>query len=235
MCLLKQFITSTLLALSGAAAATPILVNFDDVGGFGTTLTSHGYTFSPATGFIQAATNPNCGSPCAGNDTNNLYVPQSADLAPRSTAPLTMMSAVGGAFILSALDFGEFISSSNSSASAINATSLQLIGDLVGGGTVTQTLLLDGIVDGPGGANDFQAAVLSGFWSLNPLSSLRFTGFNAAGAGGGFTLDKIEVARAVAEPASLALFAAALGAIALGRRRQAVKTGRQNNAFNGSR
>jgi hypothetical protein len=233
MYLFKHFITSALLAVSGAAAATPIMVNFEDVGGFGSTLTSHGYTFSPATGFILSTTNASCGvSPCAANNTNDLYVPQSSGLAPASTAPLTMVSAASGAFILNGLDFAEFISSSAASASLINATSLQLIGDLVGGATVTQTLLLDGIVDGPSGANDFQAAVLSGFWSLSPLLSLRFTGFNAAGAGGGFVLDNIAVATAVPEPATLLLFAGALGAIALGRKRRAVTCRRPIDQLN---
>jgi len=219
--LFKHFIAVALLANFSAAVATPITVDFEDVGGFASAFTSRGYTFSPASGFILSGTNAFCdpASPCAGNNSNDLYVPQSLALTPRSAAPLTMVSAVGGSFVLSGLDYAEFISSTYSDALSINATSLQLIGDLVGGGTVTQTLLLDGIIDGSNGVNDFQAAVLNGYWSSSALSSLRFTGFNAAGAGGGFTLDNIVIATAVPEPSSLALFAAALGALGLGRKR----------------
>ncbi|RZJ06764.1 MAG: PEP-CTERM sorting domain-containing protein [Rubrivivax sp.] len=97
-----------------------------------------------------------------------------------------------------------------------SASSLVLTGSLLGGGTVSQTLLLDGLNDGPGGATDFETAVLDAFWSTSDLVSLQFAGFIGADDNHAFQVDNIalDVTRGseLPEPGSLALGALALAA-----------------------
>lgn len=87
------------------------------------------------------------------------------------------------------------------------------------GGGITQTFLLDGLNDGPGGTGDFQAAALDAGWLLADLVSLQFAGFAQALPGHGFQLDNIALdasrvpPQGVPAPGTLALLGAGLAGL----------------------
>ncbi len=105
-----------------------------------------------------------------------------------------------------------------------NATQVQITGNLSGGGSVSTTIILDLVIDGPGGSIDFQTIVLSS--SFVDLTSAEFAGLGGPGFGGSFnifSLDNIVVTEATSapEPSTLALFATGLALLAfLGWRRR---------------
>lgn len=120
---------------------------------------------------------------------------------------ITMQVSGGGTFSLNAFDGAEFFVPPEPGGFP-NATSIRVVGSLFGGGSVTAQFNLDGIVDGPGGAVDFQTFVLPG--TFTNLTDVTFTG-RLGGGTGGSALDNIVVN--VPEPSSLLL--AAFGLIGL--------------------
>jgi hypothetical protein len=128
-----------------------------------------------------------------------------------------MTVAGGGTFMLSAFDYAEFVQGGH----AANANRIDVIGNLSGGGTISQTVLIDGINDGPGGGVDFQSVILNALFQTSVLSSVQFFGFDNADVRRGFQLDNLVVNAQVAVvpvPGTLALLA--LGLLGLGARRR---------------
>jgi hypothetical protein len=203
----------------GSAAAA--LIDFEDVGDAGTiqpTITSQGYLFSPASGepfngLVVLLDGGDCFPACAANGTQTLAA-GGVESHPGTFHPVTMTQLLGGSFTLLGFDYAEFVEGGNDA----NATSLHLVGNLLGGGTVQQDLALDGINDGPGGGADFESAVLFGFWSSSVLTSLQFWGFDGRDVASGFQLDNILVSADVPEPAALLLLGLGLAAYRRGRR-----------------
>jgi hypothetical protein len=203
---LKLTFAALVLSASAAATASPLLVDFSNYPNTGVhaTVSSGGFNFNAALGTIAVAANgSNCVPTCAANGTTALAI-GSPNLNPPSTAPITMSTALFGSFRLTGLDFAEL---SESAATNFSASTIQMVGFLLGGGTVSQILAIDGLNDGPGGANDFQTAVLDAVWGTSELVSLQFSGFIGAAANKAFQLDNIalDVTRTVPEPGTLSL------------------------------
>jgi hypothetical protein len=109
--------------------------------------------------------------------------------------PITMERVGGGTFALYSIDAAEFYSPS--SPDRPNAEMLTITGVQQGGGTVSYTLNLDGIHDGPGGVPDFEHFVLPG--TFVNLTSVVFTGLRAGNLAGGVGIDNIEYQAAAPE------------------------------------
>lgn len=118
---------------------------------------------------------------------------------------LTMSPIGGGTFRLNSvlLAEGYDLGSGNS---GLNATSVLIVGNLFGGGTVSTTITLDGVNDGPGGLADFQLANFNASW--DNLTSVVFDGLG--GEDGRMGIENIVVN--VPEPSSLVFLG--LGAVA---------------------
>lgn len=210
------------VAFGTAAQAAPLVIDFENYASTGVhnTVSSNGFDFAPAGGPIAVMVNgTGCSPHCAANGSAAL-VAGGAGLNPATIAPVTMSTATYATFRLTGLDYAEL---SHSSLTNWSAATLTLVGTLFGGGTVSQTLTLDNLNDGPGGANDFQAAVLDGFWATSNLVSLQFAGFINNTGNRAFQLDNIalDVSRVapVPEPSGLALVALGLGVAGAVRRR----------------
>lgn len=98
-------------------------------------------------------------------------------------------------------------------ASYPNADYVRVTGFYSGGGSITQLLVLDGIVDGAGGLADFQDFTLTGFTNL---SSVEFEGVSVTGAEPyAFGIDNV---RLVPAPGAAALLG--MGGLLAARRRR---------------
>jgi hypothetical protein len=210
------------LAATTLAGAAPVLVDFSNYASTGVhaVVNSGGFSFTPAAGTVAVAANgSNCSPNCAANGTTAFAVGRPG-LNPPSVAPVTMTTALYASFRLTGLDYAEL---SNNFVNNWSASSIVLTGTLFGGGTVSQTLDLDGVNDGPGGGADFESAALDAIWSTSELVSLQFVGFIGASDNQAFQLDNIalDVTRVaqLPEPASLALASLALAAAWQTRRR----------------
>jgi hypothetical protein len=91
-----------------------------------------------------------------------------------------------------------------------NATDVLVQGQYAGGGSISQTFSLDGIADGLGGVDDFQAVVMGAGWTN--LESVIFNGVQGGLGDFGFSIDNIS-AQSMHMPAP---GAALLGLIGLG-------------------
>jgi hypothetical protein len=133
--------------------------------------------------------------------------------------PVIMARADGDAFSLLSLDVAEFYAIPV--ADRPNANILEISGQLLGGGSVSHQLVLDGLQDGPGGIVDFQHFILPELF-INVVS-LEFIGLQWNGVMGGVAMDNLEIADRVSvpEPTSLALFGLGLLGAGLARRRRA--------------
>ncbi len=197
----------------GAASAATI--TFNEVSGVGnpiiTSLTSGGFMFASEHFHTIAAGQ----RAFADNGTTFL----ADDIG--ASADNIVMTQIGGApFTLNSFDVAELFV--RNQPERPNATAVEVIGALMGGGTVTQVFSFDLVNDGPGGAADFQTFFLAS--TFTNLVSVTFRGLLGAG-GGGIGLDNIVVnERVVPLPAAGWLMLAGLGAAGLmGRRKTAAK------------
>ncbi|MFS0738129.1 PEPxxWA-CTERM sorting domain-containing protein [Sphingomonas sp. 1P06PA] len=210
------------VAMSFAAVpASAAVVDFNSFAGVvvAPSVTTQGYTF--AAGFGDLAIKPalfNCTGTCAGNGTANLIYGAPLGTIPFSIPPLTLTAPTP--FRLSSFDYAEFIIDPS-----VNATQLLVVGNLVGGGSLSRLFALDGLIDGDGGAiTDFQTATLDALFAGSALTSVTFSGFDAAFAPKGFALDNLSLslvsAPAVPEPAAWALMIGGFGLVGGAMRRR---------------
>lgn len=212
----RRLALASTVGLAGMAGASPLVIDFDNYASTGVhaTVASGGFTFAPTSGTLAVAANgANCSPTCAANGTTALAV-GGTGLNPPTVAPVTMTTAIYTWFRLTGLDYAEL---SESAATNYSASTIVMTGSLLGGGSVSQTLTIDGLNDGPGGENDFQSAVLDAFWGVSELVSLQFSGFISSTPDKAFQLDNIalDVTRVgnVPEPGTLALTGLALAAV----------------------
>lgn len=220
----RQQVAGALLAAGLLASGSIVhagIVNFEDIAlaansaRVDPSYVSQGYSFIPTGDSLALLQNGGgCGPACAANGTNTLAA-GGVGSGPSTVHPVTMAKTSGGTFTLSSLDYAEFVVGGH----AANATRLQVVGNVFGGGTLLATLLLDGVNDGPGGGVDFQFADLGATWYTTLLTSVDFSGFDNAGLRRGFQLDNLAVdAAAVPLPGTLPLVV--LGLLGLVARRR---------------
>lgn len=189
-------------ATASANFSQATVITFDSVSSSGnpilTTLTTDGFEFTSGHFHtVDSFTGLNV-------DNGTIYISEEAGT---SGLPITMAKVGGGTFSLTGFDGAE-VFLGNSIPDLPNATNINLVGTLSGGGVITATCALDGVADGPGGVADFQACSLSGF---TDLTSVTFSGAALQGTGG-VSLDNLVVdgSSAVPEPQSLILLASGL-------------------------
>jgi hypothetical protein len=174
-----------------APAAAEVLT-FDDVPGtevVQTSLTHEGFLF---TSDHFHTPGDNCGLQYSSNGTPHLGYESGRGEA------INMTRQDGSAFTLHSIDVAEFYSSAN--VDRPNAEVLEISGITILGQTVTYTLNLDGLVDGPNGLADFQHFQLP--LGDTAFTSVTFSGLRLDGRDGGIAIDNIEYFTAVAPPTS---------------------------------
>jgi len=194
--------TAVFLCMSGAAHAATIV--FDDipntVNAIQTFVTSTGYDFNG--GHFHIIDSP---GPFARNASTSYLA---AEKANNLGQPVTMTQIGGGTFTLNQVDVAELWLPGDplNDFFYVYITANRLIG-----GPLSMLVTLDGIRDGAGGVADFQLVTFIGWTGLTDVT---FTGRNAAGAFGDYSIDNIVVdSEAVPEPASLTLLV--LGSLSL--------------------
>ena len=166
-------VLASIAALSLAGAANASVVTFDDLPVSGnaiqTFVSSDGFDFNG--GHFHIIDSPD--SRVVDNGTQFL----AAEAANGLGKAVTMTQVGGGLFSLDGLDVAEVW---RSGESLNDFFQVSLTGNQFGGGVLSMLVTLDGIADGPGGANDFQTVALGGWTNL---MSVTITGINL-GMGG---------------------------------------------------
>jgi len=189
--------------LMASSAAQAAVVGFDDIPITGndiqTSVTSAGYQFNG--GHFHIIDSPD----------DRLVRNSSTSYLTAETGPgagVTMILLGGGTFTLNQVDVAELWLPGDPSNDFLEVV---ITANQLGGGFLSMTVTLDGLRDGAGGVEDFQTVSMAG-WT--DLTDVTFTGRNAAGGFGDYSIDNIVVDRNDApEPSGLALMA--LGGLAL--------------------
>ena len=209
------------MALLLPISAGAVLIDFDDAPFPGTneivtSTISDGFTFTSTTStHHHEINNPPAGGPSGVAANGTQYILEEGGSL---GGPITMAPSGGGTFSLGSFDGAEVFIGNNVSGFP-NATVINVVGNLFGGGTVGATFSLDGILDGLGGVADFQSFVLPG--TFTSLISVVFSGSIAGGStNAGISIDNLNTA-SVPEPGSLALLAPMLFGMAFWRRKVA--------------
>lgn len=128
------------------------------------------------------------------------------------TNPLTMSQVTGGTFSLFSVDFGE------PDMPNVDARTVDVTGNLLGGGTVNKTVTMDWIFDGTDPLVDFQTELFG--W--NNLTSVVFKGYGSDNGYNFLAIDNLELqpAQVIPEPATLTLVGFGLAALGLRIRRK---------------
>jgi hypothetical protein len=128
-----------------------------------------------------------------------------------SPGSLSMFATLGGAFDLVSLDLAQLIKLGDFAYPA-NASGVTVTGALQGGGTVTDTLNITIVSDGPGGHADFATFLLPG--TFRDLTSVTFTPTGGSGPlnESNFLMDNIVVTptAVVPEPGAVLLLGTVL-------------------------
>jgi hypothetical protein len=190
---------------AAAGVANAAAVDFEDILGtnFNTPITSGGFDWAFESSGWFIGDPDNAFYPDGVVNGSNILVASGDRSGPAS---VVMTKTGGGTFDI----FSLFAASSN----ALIANTIDIIGTLSGGGSVSATIDVGGT---------FAASILSGF---TDLTSVTFTsGQSGSYNTAGFALDDIETAGvvpAIPVPAALPLMVLALGALGVaGRRRRA--------------
>lgn len=174
-----------------------------------TDIVSGGFRFQANNdGAIYVTNGAACNPPCASNGTRTLTA---AGPLFGYADEVTVTRAAGGDFMLTSVDAAELFPFP---FLADNAASIAYQGLLDGMVVTSGSLMLDQIVDGPGGVDDFQTLMLSGA----VVDTFIFTGMGGLNGNNGFTLDNLVVVE-VPEPGTVSLAVLGLIGMAFGRRR----------------
>ncbi len=213
-------LTLTAVAVMSLVAATahaaPITVDFEDVPETtqSASATSRGFDFAgDSGGFLFYTDGAACGPRCASNGTRTLLA---AGTAFGSSSQVTLTRNGGGTFVLTGLDAGEMFSGGNPRYAAAQIDYSEFLGGLL---VASGSIVLDGIIDGPGGLPDFQSFSVPGAL----VDTIRFVGAGGTSGNNGFSLDNLTIQDAIAvpEPSSLLLVGLGLAGLAGARRRKA--------------
>lgn len=205
------FIASTLLISSMAKAA---VITFDDVPGggclgSGSTVQSANFNFTLNSAGTAIVCDSTAQDRLASNGTN--YLSAANTTGGVFSQSFTMSQAGGASFDLFSIDLAELFRNGDFAESA-NATRVNLVGNLLGGGTIAATMLLDGFNDGTALGFDFQTFILPS--TFVNLTSVVLSGAGSSGFGGTtfniFAIDNVNAVSPVAEPSIVALFAVGL-------------------------
>lgn len=191
--LLIVAVATCAILVGGQVQAAPITIDFEDIAiGSGSSDTA-GDRISTGYLFDSVPNHTHRGNNVFGTGNGSTYLIQD-DFA--GVGPMIFSPLAGGTFSLLSIDLAE--------ANTVGpATSVDVTGNLFGGGTIMLNFVLDGLRDGDGGIADFETLVLGAGWTN--LVSVELKGQGAPGDNY-FAFDNIVVDNAqVPEPTSLAL------------------------------
>lgn len=191
---LRSGLTAALLTLAFSAHATVLDFDAQSPGSNFGTITEGGFDITGSgSGQHYVASGPSfCGPPCPDNGTQFLLLQNDF---------ITISSSTGDDFDLVDFDGAE----AHADREVLWAESIEVIGTLAAGGTVTATFVLDGVQDGPGSSVDFQQFSLPG--TFVGLSQVVFRGIGS-NTNDWFTMDNVTVqtsSAAVPTPATMGL------------------------------
>ena len=207
-----------------ASSAQADVIDFEDVpeGTISTDVVSNGFRFlANRNGAIYFTNGVACAPVCASNGTRTMLAPGPLLVNLGFADQVAVMRVGGGAFVLSSLEGAEVFAFPQTEDSAARIDFVGLLGGLV---VASGSLVLDQIVDGPDGVNDFQQFFFPGV----TVDTYVFTGEGGVSGNNGFTLDNLVVEfddepSEVPEPGTLALgLMGALG-FTVGRKRRTGK------------
>jgi hypothetical protein len=204
-----------LAAVAASASAGTVTADFEGLTSSflpAPSVVSQGYTFAASGGSDLGviAGGGVCIPVCADNGTATLIfgLPPGDGINPASIGPLVITGPQP--FSLAGFDYAEL----QPTGSRANATSLRVTGFLLGGGTLSQSVSLDGLNDGPGGAADFQTESFGAAFANAVFTSVQIRGQFNADRPGAFQLDNVVLNAdrgGVPEPTSWALMILGFG------------------------